>query len=44
MNDEDIMDFFKKITKLENEEKNSQQFLRDKYPGLFPPEKFKPKD
>lgn len=41
MQNEDVINFFKGFKKPEDEDKK-EQYLRDKYPGLFPPKKFTP--
>jgi hypothetical protein len=41
MQDEDIINFFRGFKKPQDEEKK-EQYLRDNYPGLFPPKKFTP--
>ena len=39
--DEDVINFFRGFKKPEDEE---EQYLRDNYPGLFPPKKFTPEE
>lgn len=41
MHNEDVINFFRGFKKPEDEDKK-EQYLRDKYPGLFPPKKFTP--
>ena len=40
MQNEDIINFFRGFKKPEDDEE--EQYLRDNYPGLFPPKKFTP--